>query len=219
MYDKPTVGGEYGKERKGLTNQQGLELANGLSSLYNSGRGKQFSRNQINKATKFLAESGKRPIGTIDQGFQDNLNRANAEATYGLSAAELAALNNENVGLRNREIEQAKNLSGGSAANAYAMTRSAINESFGRGLKTSIADRQAKLAKQAQANALTAQKADMNRQLFEDTMSAWNTNQKSGAALLSSGLENQIGGQRYSEAMRQLAINRANENGFLNSFG
>lgn len=206
------------KSSNKLTPAQTTSLISEGSSLINSIRGNQFSRNQIKKANKFLAESGKRPVGSIDQGFQDNLNRATAEAKYGLSAQELAALNNENVGLRNQEIDAARNFSGGSAANAYAMTRSAINDSFGRGLKTSIADRQAKLAKQAQADNLTAQKADMNRQLFEDTMAGWQQNQKSGAALLSSGLENQIGGQRYSEAMRQLAINRANEQGFLNSF-
>jgi len=205
------------RQRSGMSGSQLAGLLSEGSSLISGIRGQNFSRNQINKANKFLAETGKRPIGAIDSGFQKALNKAEAEAKYGLSAVELAALNNENVGLRNQQVDQAKNLSGGSAANAYAMTRSAINDSFGRGLKTSIANRQTQLAKQAQANNLIAQKADMNRQLFEDTMNAWNTNQKSGAALLGAGLENELGGRRYNEAMRQLAINRANEQGWLNN--
>ena len=206
---KPEAGGSYSPKRSFNMNDEKLgalvDLGTGLANTIS---GNAASRRQVNTANKFLAEAGKRPVGTIDAGFQGVLNNSMAAAKYGLSPQENALLNQQNTDLRNQEIAAQR----GAGMQNIVNTRSAINDSFGRGLKTAIANTQAQQAKQAQANALTVNKAEMQRQLFEDTMGAWQQNQKAGATLLSTGLADQIASKRYQAALLAQEKNRLLEN-------
>ncbi len=162
-----------------------------------------------------LKKLGKRPIGELDKDYlasigkaQANVDLSNAQAKYGYTPEEQTLINNQNANLTNMQRSDARNLSGGSSANAYNMERGAINESFGRGLRAAVENRNLMLQKQgiaqdrqAYLDSLIANKANMSRTLFNDKMNAWQQNQQAGAGLLGAGLQNLIGAKRYNDEL------------------
>jgi len=156
---------------------------------------------QAQMGRQFLASAGPRPKDKIDPDFLKTVQTAQANAKFGYSPEEQAMINQENVSALRAGQGAARLYSGGSAANAYGMSRDAANQFFGRGLQAAVAGKQLQMSKQAQANELVANKAEMSRRLFQDQMNAWTQNQQSGAALLGAGIQNMVGAQRYNQEM------------------
>lgn len=161
---------------------------------------------------KALKKAGDRPTDSLDPDYsasidaaRSNLNLAKANAKFGLSPEEQALLNQENQNLTNAQRFSARNFSGASAANAYGMEQSALNDSFARGLKTKILDREAMNQKQALAmnqqgylDDMIAKKTEMSRRLFNDKLQGWQQDSSAGSALIGAGLSNAVGAGRYS---------------------
>lgn len=188
-------------------------IGSGLSSLVNYG----VPLLQAGLGYKYLKDAGPRPVDAIDPNYQTVLNNANTRATYGFNPEEQAAINNNNNNLTNAQRFSARNLSGGSAANAYTLERSALNDSFGRGLASSVANRDLQLQKRKDADAIALQKVELSRRLFGDKMSAFQQNQNTGSLLLGTGLSNLVGANRYQQEKQSIADQNAAYYSWLNS--
>lgn len=183
------------KGKQGINGlKTGMDIASQLGGLANYIPG----YNQYKMGRQFLAESGKRPVGKIDPDFQDAVNKAQTNARFGYTPEEQALLDQRNINALRTGENAARNYSGGSASNALSLTRQAANDYFGRGLQSAIANKNLQMDKQTQANSMVTQKANMNRQLFEDTMNAWQQNQKAGSSLVGAGLKNMIDANRLN---------------------
>lgn len=191
----------------------GRALGNGLSTLVNYG----IPVAQAAIGYNYLKNAGPRPIDSIDPEFNTALANARQRATYGFSPQEQTQLNNQNNNLTEANRFAARNYAGGSAGNAYNMERDAVNESFGRGLNSAVANRQLQLNKQQYADQLGLNKVELSRRLFNDKMNAWQQNQSSGANLLGTGLSNLIGANRYEQEKQAIADQNAAGNSWLNS--
>lgn len=196
----------------GIVGNEAANLATGLTNYI-------IPAKQTRMGLEFLNKSGARPVDEVDRGFQETVNRANANAKFGYTPEEQAYLNMQNNNLLNAQKNAARNYSGGSSGNAYNMERDASNEAFGRGLEATIAGRKLQMNKQQYADDLNMAKADKMRQLFNDRMEGWNMNQKAGASLLGAGLRNMIGANRYSQEL--IANQNTNNigNSWLNNIG
>lgn len=173
---------------------------------------------------KNLQRAGKRPVDKIDpdflrtiqetKGIAGEANRAlgtaTAAARYGYTPEELALLNAQNADATAAGRFAARNYSGGSAANAFNMERAALNDSVQRGLMAKVQDTALRLqkqqyadtrrsyadSKQTELNNLIENKADRSRNLFNDTLTAWEENQQAGGELVGAGIQNLIGVNR-----------------------
>lgn len=174
---------------------------------------------QYKAGKKFLAEAGKRPVDKIDPEFLSAVNQAQANAKFGYTPEEQAAIDAKNLNALRADQASSRNYSGGSAATALANERAALNQYFGRGLQSAIAGRQLQMSKQQAADNLTAQKADMSRRLFMDNMNAWNQNQQSGATLMGQGLQNLIGANRYNQELAFQNKLASGENNWMKTIG
>lgn len=179
----------------------GLTAAQGLSGLANY----ILPYKQYALGRKFLAEAGARPEDKIDPDFLNAVSDAQVSAKYGYTPEEQALLNQQNISALRSGEGAAKLYSGGSASNAYNLQRQAANDYFTRGLQQAVQNKQLQMSKQQYANDLVANKAEMSRRLFQDTMNAWQQKQQSGAALVGAGLQNLIGAKRLNDEM---AFNR-----------
>lgn len=180
-----------------------------------------------------LKKLGKRPVDTLDEDSiksineaRSNLNLLNADAKFGFTPEEQAMINNENQNLTNAQRYSARNLSGGSAANAYNLERGAINNAFDRALKTKVQNRALMMEKQGIArdqqkyvDELVASKAAANRRLFGDEANAWQQNQAAGSQLLGAGLQNLIGMKRYQDELSAMKNTQGIRNNAFNSLG
>lgn len=161
--------------------------------------------------------STKRPIYTIDPTFEANVNKAQANAQFGFSPQQQFLLDQENKNELNDARFEARNLSGGNAGTAFNNERMAINDSYSRTLKNAIAGNQYQMEKQNIANNLLGTKMDINRQIFQDSMNAFNQKQQAGSALVGTGIQNIIGAKRYQDELD--AEEKANNvrNGWLSN--
>lgn len=189
----------------------GKALTSGLSTLTQYG----IPLAQTAIGLSYLNKAGKRPIDKIDPDYLQGIgtargivDRANAQAKYGFSPEEMAMINQQNQAETNAQRFAARNLSGGSAANALTNERSAINDSFARGLAAKTQNRNLQLAKQQYAdtkqselNSLLADKANRSRALFGDTLNAWQQSQAAGAGLVGAGLQNLTSADRYRQEL------------------
>lgn len=181
-------GGEQGsKLGKYLKNNAGTLLETG-AALGQMGMGL--------KATK-----EERPVDEIDPMFLANVSKAQAEAKYGFTPQENFILDQERQNALNAARFAARNYSGGNAASAFNMEKSAINEAYSSALKKAIANKSLMMDKQQYADQMALQKAQMSRQLFGDKMNAWQQNQQAGSALLGSGIKNLISANRYAKEL------------------
>jgi len=126
-------------------------------------------------------------------------------------------LNNQNQNLLNADRYNARNLSGGSSANAFNMERAASNDAYGRSLSSRVQDTNLKLAKQniaadrqSTVAGLNWQKQGYNRQLFEDQLNKWMQTQSAGANLVGAGIRNFIGADRYAQDKQAIAERNQN---------
>lgn len=190
-------------------------IANGLSTALNYG----IPLVQAGIGLNFLKKAGPRPVDQIDPEFTSALANVKTRASYGFSPEEQTLLNNNNNNLTAAQRFSARNLAGGSAGNAFAMERSAINDSYGRGLSSALANRNLQLNKQQYADQLGLNKVELSRRLFDDKMRAWQQNQNAGAGLVQSGLNNLIGSNRYEQEKRSIADNNNTANNWINSLG
>jgi len=201
-------------------------IGSGLSTALNYG----VPLLQTGIGLNYLRKAGDRPVDSIDPNYQISLNNADnraanayQRASYGFTPEEQAVINNNNANVTASQRFGARNYSGGSAANAYGMERSALNDSFGRGLASSVANRQLQLQKQREADNIAAsadnlrlQKVDLSRRLFNDKLTGWQQSQQAGANLVGTGLSNLVGAGRY-EAEKRAIANRTNiDNSYLN---
>ena len=178
-----------------------------------------------------LKKLGKRPVDTLDEDYlksidsaRGNLNLLNADAKFGFTPEEQAMINNENQNLTNAQRYSARNLSGGSAANAYNLERGAINNAFDRALKAKVQNRALMMEKQGIArdqqkyiDELVANKANMNRRLFGDKTNAWQQNQEAGSSLVGAGLQNLIGMKRYQSELDAMKKTQGLRDSWLNT--
>lgn len=190
-------------EKKGLSSKQVADIANQSADVASALTNFIFPAKQISMGKKFLAQAGARPKDSMPGELTDAYNRAQQEAKYGFSPQEKAAIDQQSLSLLNRQRDAAR-LYGGGGANSYAIERQAINESFGRGLQSQIANQERRLQKQMMADQIGMQKAEVSRRLFQDQLNAWQQNQQSGAELVASGLTNAIQAKRYADVLRNL---------------
>ncbi len=207
------------------TNDLATTLSSGLGAVKDYG----LPALQTYMGLKQLQGLGKRPVDKIDpdylagiatsRGVVDRANgiadRASADARYGYSPEELASLNMQNNNATSAGRFAARNYSGGSAGNAFNMERTALNDSFDRGLAAKIGDRNLRFQKQQYAdnrrgyadsknselNNLLQDKADRSRMLFGDTMNSFMQNQSAGQELVGAGLRNLVSAGRYRDEL------------------
>lgn len=189
----------------------GSALSKGLGAVLNYG----LPLVQAGLGLNYLKKAGARPVDQIDPDYLNGISksqgiveRANNAAKYGYTPEEQAAIDSQNNNATEAQRFAARDLSGGSAANAYTMERNALNDSYGRGLQAKLGGRQLQLEKQSYAdqkqgdlNNLLQDKANRSRMLFGDTMNAFMQNQQAGSNLVGAGLSNLIGANRYQQEL------------------
>lgn len=189
----------------------GSALSKGLGAVLNYG----LPLVQAAMGANYLKKAGARPVDQIDPDYLNGISksqgiveRANNAAKYGYTPEEQAAIDSQNNNATEAQRFAARDLSGGSAANAYTMERNALNDSYGRGLQAKLGGRQLQLQKQSYAdskqselNNLLQDKANRSRMLFGDTMNAFQQNQQAGSNLVGAGLSNLIGANRYQQEL------------------
>ncbi len=164
-----------------------------------------------------LKKAGKRPVNTIPADYLGMIDQANAatalaqkNAQFGFTPEEQALLNQQNQSATNAGIYAARNLSGGSAANALGNTRSALADSFGRNLQTKVQNRDLMLQKQdianqrqQYANSLTAGKTALLNNIFDQKLEGWMQTQQAGGQLVGAGISNISAANRYNQFLKQ----------------
>jgi len=154
---------------------------------------------QYQMGTQFLAEAGKRPQYQIDPDFNKSVTTAQANAQFGFTPEEKAIVDSRNLNALRAAQGAAQNYSGGSNAVALNLMRQAGSDYYNRGLQSALANKNLQMSKQQQANSLIADKAAMNRQIFQDSLNAWKENQAAGGALVGAGLSNALGANRLNQ--------------------
>jgi len=158
----------------------------------------------------YLKKAGKRPVDVMDADFIASVEKAKQNAAFGYTPEEKFAIDQQNQNLTNAARFTARNLSGGSAAVAQSNERAAINDAYARGLDSVIKGKQLQMDKQSYADQMIQAKQNKSRQLFQDTLGAWNQNQQAGSELLGAGIRNLIGAKRYQDEIEaQKNINQA----------
>jgi hypothetical protein len=154
----------------------------------------------------------KRPVYSMDKTFESNVNKALANAQFGYTPQQQFLLDQQNQGLTNAGRFSARNLSGGNAASALANERSVLNDAFTRDINAVVGGQQLQQSKQARADALLADKMAIQRQIFSNSLNAFNQKQQSGSALLGAGIRNIIGANRVQQelAAQEKAANLSN---------
>ncbi len=179
---------------------------------------------QAGLGLSYLKKAGARPVDQLDPDYlrsidtaKGNVALANANAKFGFSPEEQAAIDQQNAGLTRAGRFDARNFSGGSSANGLNMERSVINDSFARGLAAKVQNRNLIFQKQGIANdrqqyadSLIAGKVGMSNRLFNMKLDAWNQNQQTGAGLLNSAAQNLIGAKQWQDELK-MSKDRANQ--------
>ncbi len=193
---------EYANEKQTQPKSNFWDKVNGvntdgvLSGALNYGLGAY----QINQGLKGL--KGERPITKIDPTFQANVDTAQANSKFGYTPEQQFLLDQQNQNLLNAGRFSARNYSGGSGGNAFNMERTAINDSFTRSLQNAANETELKQSKLGLAAGLTAQKANMSRQIFDDSLNAFTQKQASAGNLLGAGISNVMDANRFANYMK-----------------
>lgn len=167
---------------------------------------------QIKKGQEGL--KGTRPIDKIDPTFQSNVDTAQANAKFGFTPEQQFLLDQQNQQLLNADRFAARNYSGGSGGNAYNMERNASNNSFMRSLQNASANTELQQSKQQFAAQTALQKANMSRNIFEDSLNAFQQKQAASGQLLGAGISNVMDTNRFANYMKL----RNQENEFKNQY-
>ncbi len=148
-----------------------------------------------------LMQDGKRPEDSISPEFTQTVEDAKADSQFGFTPLQMQNANRSIEKNRASDVQNIINLSGGSAGTALANIRGAgisANEAKNNLTAQSEALR---LQKKRYADSKVAEKAGMSKQLFNEKLNAFNVDQEAGAGLLSAGIGNLIGGQRYQSEL------------------
>lgn len=195
FWDKVSGGGAYDN------------LAPIVSGALNYG----LSAYQIKEGKKAL-KGNVRPTATLDPAFNKQVDQALVNQKFGYTPEQQFMLDQQNQNLLNQEMFAAKNYAGGSGGNAFNMSRNAANNAFTRSLQNASANTELQMSKQAVANQLTAQRAGMNRVIFEDSLQAFKEKEAAAAELLNAGIGNLFQSNRFANYMAL----RNQENQFKN---
>lgn len=145
------------------------------------------------------SHAGKRPVDVIDPTYANSVLNATKEAGYGISPQERALAENNIEGVRRAENAAIMEAAGGQGSVALGNMRAANTGSQEALAKLSAESERMRQQKTQYANSLISRQADMRRQLFEDKMNSFNTNQSAAGELLGAGLANVVGAQHYNQ--------------------
>lgn len=155
---------------------------------------------QIKKGKEGL--KGDRPIDKIDPTFQSNVDTAQANAKFGFTPEQQFMLDQQNQNLLNADTFAAKNYSGGSGGNAFNMQRNASNNAFMRSLQNASANTELQQQKQGFAANLALQKANMSRNIFEDSLRAFEQKNQAAGNLVANGFNTIQDTNRFANYMK-----------------
>lgn len=187
--------------------------ANGKKGFYDNLKGLDIDPTMLLGPTQAalgmnMLKNTKRPIDNsiINSAYNDNVNRAQADAQYGLTAENKALIEQDQLNALNDARYSARNFAGGNASTAFNQERQAINGGLADKLRVRVADQDLRLQKQQYADSQVAGRADFldmqRRRSFGDAMGAFNQKQETGGELVSAGLANAIGAYRFNKDAR-----------------
>lgn len=166
-------------------------------------------------AGKDMLSGVKRPEfkATLDPTYNASVEKALQQATFGLSPEEKLMAQQDIENAKRDSMRMGVNYAGGSGTQAFNLNRAAINDAWKAKLGLSVADQDARMAKQKYADVMAEDRANIlaanKRQAFNDAMSTFQQKQKAGSELVGAGLQNIIGAYRFNKD--QEAMKRANE--------
>lgn len=173
---------------------------------------------QIAVGAGSLLSDGKRPVDSLSDEYLDTINQAKTNATYGYDPATLAGYERDIEGARVTGVNLASQLAGGDAGKALANARAFTNQYAGNMLDLRASDNQLRLQKQRYRDSLISNKVEKERRLFEDKLNAFNTNQQSGAGLLSSGISSLQNAQKNKRIEDLISgLSSTSNDAFVNS--
>ena len=150
----------------------------------------------------------KRPIDkfTIDRTYNAAVNRAQQEATFGLTPEQKFMAEQDIANARRDAMAQGVNYAGGSGTQAFNLNRAAINDAWKNKLGLTQADTEARMNKQKYADVMAADRAGIlasnRRQAYLDATNAFQQKQQAGSELIGAGLANTIGAYRFNKEMQ-----------------
>jgi hypothetical protein len=159
--------------------------------------GKGLALAQTGLGIQQLLQDGKRPVDVIDTEFAQTVSEAKADSQFGFTPLQMAIANRGIDKNRAADEQTIINLSGGSAGTALANIRAASIAANDSKNNLTAQSEALRLQKKRYADAKVSEKAGMSKQLFNEKLNAFNVNQEAGAGLVSSGIQNLIGGDRY----------------------
>jgi hypothetical protein len=165
-------------------------------------------------AGKNMLSGEVRPVdkAVIDPTYNASVDKALKEASFGLTPEQKFMAQQDIENARRDADKAGVNFSGGSGTNAYNFSRASANDMWKAKLGLSVADQDARMAKQKYADVMAADRANIlaanRRQAFNDAMSTFQQKQKAGSELVGAGLQNIIGAYRFNQD--QKAMDKAN---------
>jgi hypothetical protein len=165
-------------------------------------------------AGKDMLSGVKRPEfkATLDPTYNDSVNKALKEASFGLTPEQKFMAQQDIENAKRDSVKAGLNYAGGSGTTAFNFNRAAINDAWKAKLGLSVADQDARMAKQKYADVMAADRANIlaanRRQAFNDAMYTFQQKQKAGSELVGAGLQNIIGAYRFNQD--QKAMDKAN---------
>jgi hypothetical protein len=165
-------------------------------------------------AGKNMLSGEVRPVdkAVIDPTYNASVNKALQQATFGFSPERKFMAQQDIENAKRDSVKAGLNYAGGSGTTAFNLNRAAINDAWKAKLGLSVADQDARMAKQKYADVMAADRASIlaanRRQAFNDAMYTFQQKQKAGSELVGAGLQNIIGAYRFNQD--QKAMDKAN---------
>jgi len=160
-------------------------------------------------AGKKMLSGEVRPVdkAVIDPTYNASVEKALQQATFGLSPEQRLMAEQDIANARRDADKAGVNFSGGSGTTAYNFSRAAANDMWKAKLGLSVADQEARMAKQKYADAMAADRASIldknRRQAFNDAMYTFQQKQQAGGELVGAGLQNIIGAYRFNKELQR----------------
>lgn len=155
----------------------------------------------------------------LDPTYQASVERAQRDATYGLSPEQKALANEQIANATNDARFAARNLAGGSAGTAYNQEMQAINQGWMNQLGLTSKDQELRMQKQMYADQVAKERAGITtgakRQAYEDAMSNFLQKQQAGSELVGAGIRNVIGSYRLNKELQAQQDAKDQENAYL----
>lgn len=163
-------------------------------------------------------ELGKRPIDTINPETASSLARAKQDATYGFTPQEEAKLNRDIELNRRNDVRNIVSLSGSDAGTALGNIRAAGIGANEAKKNMSITGAQLQREKQRYADTRGDVLAGASKQLFNEKLGAFNTDQQAVAGLTGAGLSNLVQGGRDTQRYKnELEAQKLRNSGYASA--